>query len=93
MNEEGDPRDHPFDEVVAKACKYVAEFTFFQKFTCTNCGQRLTIHEPNKFYTHADCDRCGHVTDIQASGCNYAMASPRLPHAPDQITLAQTRVQ
>jgi hypothetical protein len=23
------------------------------------------------FYTSASCDLCGHVTDLQKTGCNY----------------------
>jgi hypothetical protein len=50
-------------------------WTVYQKFTCENCGQRLTIHEPNVFYAAGTCDKCNHVTDIAKNGCNYLLSS------------------
>ena len=47
--------------------------TVYQKFTCTECDNRLTIEEANTFYTAATCDRCGKVTDIRKNGCNYML--------------------
>jgi rRNA maturation protein Nop10 len=43
----------------------------YQRFTCTHCGARLEISEPNKFFTKCVCDRCKHITDIRESGCSY----------------------
>jgi hypothetical protein len=42
-----------------------------QKFTCGGCGKRLTMDEPNIFYTQGTCDNCDFVTNIEEAGCNY----------------------
>lgn len=64
----------PFEEVLARAQKLAAEgVTVYQKFTCVNCGNRLTMEEPNTFYVEGTCDNCGALTDIRATGCNYVM--------------------
>jgi ribosomal protein L40E len=64
--------DYPFDEAEEGAKKWMADgFEIHQKFTCVKCGARLTIEEPNVFYTSGSCDKCGAVTDIRARGCNY----------------------
>lgn len=64
--------DFPFSEVIAKANELVAHgHTVYQKFTCGNCGNRLTIDEPNRFYEHATCDKCHHETNVKEHGCNY----------------------
>lgn len=65
--------DYPFEECAKSAQELMRRgWTIHQKFTCEKCGQRLTIEEPNVFYTKGSCDKCGHVTDIKAKGCNYA---------------------
>jgi predicted RNA-binding Zn-ribbon protein involved in translation (DUF1610 family) len=67
-------KDYPLDEIVAAVDAKLAEhpnWQFFQKFTCTGCGQRLTMDEPNTFFSTGNCDRCAAVTDIRARGCNY----------------------
>ena len=72
--------DHPFKEVVAKAQVLISEgFYLYQKFTCSNCQNRLTIGKPNTFYKSGQCDKCGHITDIEAQGCNYILSTTRLP--------------
>jgi hypothetical protein len=64
--------DYPFDEVAAAAEKLAnAGHKIHQKFTCAGCGQRLTIEEPNVFYTEGTCDQCPAVTNIREQGCNY----------------------
>jgi hypothetical protein len=67
--------DHPFDKITAEADILIAstKATIFQKFTCSGCGQRLTMDVPNTFYTHGTCDKCGVTTDIKAQGCNFLM--------------------
>jgi hypothetical protein len=66
--------DFPFDEVVEGAKRKIAAgFTVYQKFSCANCGTRLGIDEPNRFYTTGTCPECEHVTDIRKQGCNYMM--------------------
>jgi hypothetical protein len=65
-------RDYPFEKVVAKADDLIkAGHTVYQKFTCTGCGARLTIEQPNVFHRYGTCDRCPATTNIWARGCNY----------------------
>lgn len=66
--------DHDFKAVVASASEYIAKGALvFQKFTCASCGNRLTMEEPNTFYTRGTCDKCGHETDIEAAGHNFLL--------------------
>ena len=66
-------KDHPFDEVVENAKRAMGKgFKTFQSFTCSGCGQRLTMDEPNKFYAEGTCDKCPAKTDIRKQGCNFA---------------------
>ena len=66
--------DHPFDEVIANVGRLADQGArCYQKFTCGGCGQRLTIEEPNVFHRTGTCDQCGHVTDIEAAGCNFML--------------------
>lgn len=61
--------DIPLEKAVEKASVWISKgFTVFQKFTCENCGNRLTIEEANKFFTSGSCDKCGHVTQIEKCG-------------------------
>ena len=46
--------------------------TFFQKWTCEKCGDRVTGNEPDKLFTHGHHEECGHITDIRKTGCNWA---------------------
>jgi acetone carboxylase gamma subunit len=68
----GKPKDYPFSEI-AKSVKREADLGHlcYQKFTCAGCGQRLTMEAPNVLYRTGTCDKCGHVTDIEAQGCNF----------------------
>ena len=69
--------DHPFNEIVESASATVANGgTIHQKFTCANCGSRQTMEEPNKLYKTGRCEECGHVTDIEAQGCNFVAMIP-----------------
>jgi hypothetical protein len=69
--------DYPFNEVVDEAARLVMRgFTVFQKFTCQQCRQRLTVDEPNSFHTTGSCEQCGALTDIKARGCNYLVIAP-----------------
>ena len=47
--------------------------TFWQKFTCDKCWQRIQVDEPNKLFTEGHCQHCGHVTDLTVTGCNYSI--------------------
>lgn len=66
--------DHPFDEVVKTATDWIGRGgTVHQKFSCAKCGERLTVAEANVFFEAGSCDRCGWITDIRKSGCNYLL--------------------
>jgi len=68
------PPDFPFDEIIEKAQEIVdaGAFWVLQKYSCVNCGKRLTMDRPNAFWTHGSCEDCpGVITDIKAQGCNY----------------------
>jgi predicted RNA-binding Zn-ribbon protein involved in translation (DUF1610 family) len=68
------PEDFPFDEIAATMPKRIkAGYDFYQKFTCSACGQRLTMPEKNQLFEKGTCDKCGHITDIKAQGCNYLL--------------------
>lgn len=69
-------KDHPIEECKATATKKVTEgWTFYQKWTCEKCGSREVQKTPNVFFPFGEC-KCGHVTDIGARGCNYALMRP-----------------
>ena len=67
--------DAPFDRVVEEANSLLKNpnVTIHQKFTCSSCGNRLTMEEPNTFYTTGTCDKCGTITDIRKKGCDFLM--------------------
>lgn len=66
--------DFKFSDVFAQADRHVrAGAVVHQKFTCARCGARQTMEEPNKFFTTGRCEECGHVTDIEARGCNFVL--------------------
>ncbi len=66
--------DYPIEEIDAAVSRHIANgHEVFQKFTCIGCGERLTVEEANRFYTSGTCDKCGVVTDIKKTGCNYLL--------------------
>lgn len=66
--------NHPFYEVIKEAEALIQTGAeVFQKFTCENCGNRLTMDVPNAFYKEGSCDNCGHVTNIEEAGCNFLL--------------------
>ena len=72
-----DARDLPFVEIADQMQRHMLDgWDVFQKFTCANCGQRLTMAEPNMMWKEGDCDQCGHVTDIVKQGCGYSVVTP-----------------
>lgn len=74
------PQDGPLMAIVAEVEKHAAAGRLcFQKFTCAGCGQRLTIEEPNRFYTEGTCDRCGALTNIVERGCGYVLIQALTP--------------
>jgi len=83
--------DFPFEECADKAGELLGKggAQVLQKFTCAGCGQRLTIEEPNMFFTHGSCDKCPAITDIKAQGCNYML---HLHHTfqPTKLTICVT---
>jgi len=68
------PNDYPFYEIAVAVKEYAEKgFSCYQKFTCSACGQRLTMEEPNVLYKEGHCDKCGHITNIEKQGCNYML--------------------
>lgn len=68
--------NYPIKECEEAARKLIAQgATIYQKFTCAGCGQRLTMDEPNQFFTEGGCDKCDAITDIEKDGCNYLVTS------------------
>jgi DNA-directed RNA polymerase subunit RPC12/RpoP len=66
----------PFYEVVANAEKRMADgWEVYQQFNCAKCGVKQTMPDADKFYTQGRCEECGHVTDIEADGCNFMAVS------------------
>lgn len=68
--------DYPFAEVAAQLEVLVKDdptLLFFQKYTCSGCGNRLTMDVPNRLYTEGSCDNCPAITNILATGCNYML--------------------
>jgi hypothetical protein len=64
--------DFPLSEILREAERLInAGVDVYQKFTCQNCGERLAMEEPNVFYKSGRCDKCGHITNIEKTGCNY----------------------
>jgi hypothetical protein len=61
----------------------------YQKYSCGQCGTRLGMDEPNKFYTHGTCDLCGHTTDIKKAGMNYLLSINAHDRTPKQITVVE----
>lgn len=45
--------------------------TIWQQFLCGNCGTKQTMDTPNQFFTHGQCEECGHTTDLRVAGCNF----------------------
>jgi len=64
--------DYPWDSVLEQAKQVISEGGLvYQKFTCSGCGNRLTVDSPNTFFTLGTCDNCSVTTDIKEKGCNY----------------------
>lgn len=70
-----DKRNHPFDEVAANMRRQMENgWTVQQKFTCEHCNLRQTVSDTNTVYALGACHKCGHVTDLKRTGCNFAAA-------------------
>jgi hypothetical protein len=62
--------DYPIDECVEMASQIVADGNkIHQKWTCSHCGSRQTMGEPNQFFRAGKCESCGETTII--TKCNY----------------------
>jgi predicted RNA-binding Zn-ribbon protein involved in translation (DUF1610 family) len=67
--------DYPFAEVTRKAAHLSSEgHDVHQKFTCSSCGKRVRVRTPNFFLSQVVCSKCGKVTDVSRTGCNYEIA-------------------
>jgi len=69
-------QDFPIDECAAaleRIMKNNPTAHFYQKWTCEKCGERVTGNEVDKLFTGGHHEECGHVTNIEKSGCNYAI--------------------
>jgi len=68
------PKDHPFKVIVEVVRIHALRGRLcYQKFSCSKCGQRLTMETPNVLYKTASCDQCQTVTDIEKQGCNFML--------------------
>ena len=68
--------DHPIKEIKEAIDEHIARGSIcHQRFTCSGCGERLMIEEPNVFYIRGTCNKCGVETDIEKTGCNYLVAT------------------
>ena len=68
--------DYPLEEcarTVARLKRQRPNATFFQKWTCAKCGDRVTGNTPDKLFTTGHHEDCGGITDIRTTGCNYAV--------------------
>jgi hypothetical protein len=64
------PNDYPIELCRSRIPELNAKgFNLLQKFTCSGCGQRLTMPDPNVFHDSGTCDRCGTLTRI--THCNF----------------------
>lgn len=71
-----DPRNGPFEEVVARADRLVAAgATVYFKFTCSNCGSRQTFDKPNSIYVEGICEECKATTDLRKDGCGFLLVA------------------
>lgn len=68
-------KNYPLQACIEQAKRVIeaGNAVVLQKFTCSNCGERQTMDNPNVFYTHGTCEECGSLTDIQETGCNYLL--------------------
>jgi hypothetical protein len=66
--------DLSIEEAAAQADPLIRDgATVFFKFTCASCGSRQMFDVPNTVYREGGCEECGHVTDLNISGCGYML--------------------
>jgi hypothetical protein len=64
--------DLPLEECALAAMEHRRQGRqLFQKWTCSHCGARNTMSEPDKFYTSGVCEDCDAVTRI--THCGYML--------------------
>ena len=69
--------DHPLDELIPTMLDAMLRGgRAYLKFTCTGCGARQTIQEPNTLYAMGQCEECGEITDIDKQGGNLTVILP-----------------
>ena len=65
---------HPFWECGKAAMELMDKgATIYQQFNCAQCRRKQTMETPNAFFQKGICEECGHETDIEKDGCNYAV--------------------
>lgn len=65
---------YPFQVCAISANERITRgYTIHQQFLCSACGAKQTMDVPNTLYTSGKCEECGHVTNIEADGCNYML--------------------
>jgi hypothetical protein len=71
-------RNYPLHDCAKQAEKLAkAGCKVFQKWTCAECGERVTANLPNHWTEQghheekADGSPCGCITDLRLAGCNY----------------------
>lgn len=68
--------DYPLEQIVDALNdikKAGMSVHFFQKFTCSKCGSRQTMAEPDRLFASGSCEECGTVTNLRERGCNYML--------------------
>jgi hypothetical protein len=61
--------DYPIDEVEQRVKLLMGDgHSFYQKYTCEECGARLVMSKPNTLYSAGVCDICEHTTRITQCG-------------------------
>jgi len=74
--------DGPFYVIAAEVeAQAKAGHICFQKFTCAKCGSRQAFDVPNVMYMTGSWPECGHVTDLVAPGCGFALIMSTTPEA------------
>lgn len=67
------PNDYPISEILEAINNLPPNSSFYQKFTCSSCGVRNTMEQPNTLYAKGICEDCGKETNIEKQGCNYML--------------------
>lgn len=62
-------RDYPVSEILTQAQNAIGMgATIHQKWTCSHCGSRQTMEEPNKIFESGHCENCGQTSTIETCG-------------------------